>query len=239
MGKACLAIFWPTPDEWTGKVEIKTRQWAKHAWLYSDPLQALKGEHLKREPKLWEGREQRGERKRKPRERAWKESEEKGEKRSNRGSEMFFYSCQHCVFQKSDKEPLPWEGRVFHTAVGTDTEMITIGGLMDDGSYAMDLLVYRYHCNTWHRIQFARELPKWRGWHWTNWLTAGWLNVWLALFLVIGRLAGWLLVYWVTDCLTAGALAVAGWPLVYWMTIQVVLGGWLTAGCLLTDWLIN
>lgn len=72
----------------------------------------------------------------------------------------FFYSCQHRVFQKSDKEPLPWEGRVFHTAVGTDTEMITIGGLMDDGSYAMDLLVYRYHCNTWHRIQFARELPK-------------------------------------------------------------------------------
>ncbi|KAL8608233.1 hypothetical protein ACOMHN_016688 [Nucella lapillus] len=57
---------------------------------------------------------------------------------------------------ESDKESASWEGRVFHTAVGTESEMIIIGGLMDDGSYAMDLLVYRYHCNTWHRIQFAQ-----------------------------------------------------------------------------------
>ena len=36
--------------EWIGQVEIsiwKTSwQWAKHAWLYSDPIQALKGEHF-------------------------------------------------------------------------------------------------------------------------------------------------------------------------------------------------
>ncbi|XP_076454870.1 multiple epidermal growth factor-like domains protein 8 [Babylonia areolata] len=56
----------------------------------------------------------------------------------------------------NEKEAVSWEGRVFHTAVGLGREMIIIGGLMDDGSYAMDLLVYRYHCNTWHRIQFAQ-----------------------------------------------------------------------------------
>jgi len=36
--------------KWTGKVENRTRksswQWAKHAWLYSDLLQAVKEEHL-------------------------------------------------------------------------------------------------------------------------------------------------------------------------------------------------
>nr|KAG5710511.1 hypothetical protein BaRGS_013157 [Batillaria attramentaria] len=48
-----------------------------------------------------------------------------------------------------------WEGRVFHTAVGTEEEMIVIGGRNTDGSYAMNLLAYRYHCNTWHRLQFA------------------------------------------------------------------------------------
>jgi hypothetical protein len=57
-----------------------------------------------------------------------------------------------------EREPVVWEGRVFHTAVGSKEEMIIIGGLINDGIHAMDMLVYRYTCNTWHRIQFERTL---------------------------------------------------------------------------------
>lgn len=46
---------------------------------------------------------------------------------------------------------------MFHSAIGIEEEMVVIGGRDTLGRYAMDLLVYRYNCNTWHRIQFAGE----------------------------------------------------------------------------------
>ncbi|CAG5120690.1 unnamed protein product, partial [Candidula unifasciata] len=48
-----------------------------------------------------------------------------------------------------------WESRVFHAAVHVGDAMIVIGGLTITGSYAKDVLVYRYACNTWHRLKFS------------------------------------------------------------------------------------
>ncbi|XP_041369444.1 multiple epidermal growth factor-like domains protein 8 [Gigantopelta aegis] len=45
-----------------------------------------------------------------------------------------------------------WEGRVFHAAVNMDDKMVIMGGWTVGSQSLPHLLVYRYRCNTWHKL---------------------------------------------------------------------------------------
>ena len=55
------------------------------------------------------------------------------------------------------------QARAFHSAVNLeddemkDTAMVVIGGLTSEEKFASDILVYRYICNTWHRLSADQE----------------------------------------------------------------------------------
>jgi hypothetical protein len=47
------------------------------------------------------------------------------------------------------------EGRYFHTAVGFDDYMLVIGGLTHGRNISSNVLIYKYTCNFWTRLDLS------------------------------------------------------------------------------------